>query len=246
MEKIQKEFWAMPEAELAVLPEEGLFLILRPKQPGEEEKARSHTFFEKTDWHSMFKKVFEDDFDDASLSQWQKHISPDYENDVTVQEGLMKVSANNNTYAYLSRELPDDTAMLEYRCNYGSDMAVSWAPGVVLAWDDCDFRVIINYPGHGRLAYDYGGHEVIHGFIGLGSAKWFDVRLVLQEGKVLIMVSRDGGKYYKTMTEVALPRKDSPKRILMGKMGLGKRDSDYQAPGDKVEAFFEDIKIYVK
>lgn len=186
-------------------------------------------------------------------------------NAVTVKDGELLIAAKQNTFAHLERPLGTD--LIQARVEYWPSAGVSWAPAVVLYWNERNWAMfsVLDLMPPGDVGVWYGGkgggqflvNEMIDGqlsenIVAMNYARhWHRVAIELAEDGVRYQCSTDG-KLWVALRTVRRPKpwQGAPKLLIVGK-GWGDPksypkpdlDNDYADPGPPTTTRIREVSV---
>lgn len=243
LDNLQEQVLFKADSPIPVVPEQGWFLILRRQKPDDDLTLLRDFHFENKDWYRGLTQAFHEDFSSGISADWTRHLSGKVDVVMEIREGRLGISAPANTYAYLSRPLLPGTQIVEGRLARGTDMGATWGPGVALAWPQVDIRLHLR--SDGQFCIDDGSHFDFCGMVSTDGSMEYYVRVILEQNDILFQSSWDG-EYYQTLRKVSRPSPEPPRSLLIGKMGIPARDTDYTDPGPVGTCYLDEVKIFIR
>ena len=182
--------------------------------------------------------LVDEDFARATPA-WKPVVSDRHERNSVANEGKFgEVYALANSYAFLGRELPGATEVVECRIDPGTDASASWGPGMALIWPDGRALKLFLRPGQEQFGVNLDGSERMIAGAGAGRAWW--LRVEFQPGRVVCRASQDRAVWRQLAVLEGAPD-GPPERVRLGKTDRAGGASDFTAPGElgrsRIEAF---------
>jgi len=170
---------------------------------------------------------------------WKQVVSDRHERDSVINEGKFgEIYAQANDHAFLSRELPRATEVVECRVDPGTDGSASWGPGMALLWPDGSALKLFLRPGQEQFGVNWNGAELMIAGAGSGKAWW--LRAELQTGRIVCRASEDGQSWRELAVLEDVPE-GPPARVRLGKTDRRGGASDFGDPGElgrcRIESF---------
>ena len=177
---------------------------------------------------------------EATLSGgWRGYLSPRSEASVAPGEGGLRITARENTVAFLERDLPPDTVAVECRLRGREQSGMSWGPGLAL-WVG-DTRARVGLRSDDRLQTDRPGEQPLYD--GYPAGAWYYLRLRLEGQYVLSEASRDGVKWEMLRVD-RLANPAGAKRLMVGKVPYDSSRTEYTEIGGQGGCEVADLKVY--
>ncbi|MCP4093318.1 MAG: hypothetical protein GY747_07705 [Planctomycetes bacterium] len=161
---------------------------------------------------TLLHETFQDD--DGS---WSFLLSNSDERNSVINEGKFgEIYARANSFAFMQRDLPAATQVVECQLDAGTDASASWGPGMVLIWPEGHTVKILLRPGQKQFGVNVNGSE--RTFSGLDVAKSWWLRVELRPRGMVCLVSSDRKQWRELMVV-----KDGP-NVAPSMVRLGKTD----------------------
>jgi hypothetical protein len=169
---------------------------------------------------------------------WQAYFSANSAGAMAAEDGALKISAVENTCAYLGRDLPENVAAVQCKIKCEASGGMSWGPGLMLLTPHTTCR--INVREEGRLGIDRAnGQTLIENY---PAGVWYWVRLRLVGQFIFYEVSRDGEQWKRLSSDSVEP--GGPRRLIVGKISSAGTSTEYPDVGGMGTCQIAEVKVY--
>jgi hypothetical protein len=188
------------------------------------------------------KPVFAMDFD--AYPEGQPVVSPANPNPFDDADGMFRIRAHANTYAFLRIPMQHETSGFVVLLRQSTDAGMSWGPGAMLRWPDGS-GLRLGVRSDSLIQADILGKQMVGGVY--TTRQWVFLRARWTATQGVIESSADGTKYERVWTFThggALNRPAA--ELLFGKVPFNGQPQDYSEPGALGECEFDLIQVFGK
>ena len=168
--------------------------------------------------------------------QWKPSYSKAHDRTSFQNEGKTgEIYALANSFAFVERELPAGTQVVQCKIDPGTDRGASWGPGIVLVYPDRNVKF--------NLRIDHQTFGIGDAAAGkLEPSKPYTLRMTIASGNVLCEASLDG-KTFERVGNVSV--RGEPRAVRLGKTDPSGNANDYGSKdlGELGRCRYQDFQI---
>jgi len=156
-------------------------------------------------------------------------------------DNAVHFTATANSIAFVQRAVPAGTAAVTCRVRPETDQGATWGPGLALVWPD-GRGLRVNLRAGGQFGVYGYQHEILGGVRFPGETYLLAIELDAQ--RIRLQASLDG-HVWQVLADVPRSAFPGPPSLLrLGKMGVGRHDTDFHIPGPLGNCAISDLQVF--
>ncbi len=169
---------------------------------------------------------------------WTACVGPRSGGRIAPRDGALRIEALGNSFAFLERALPAETATIACRVRGEGECGMSWGPAIALRAGGRAFRLGVRSDGRAQIDRT-GGQELFDGFA-VGEWHWLRMRFV---AGCLAYEASDDGTHWRLLAIDHVGSLEGPLTLLVGKVPYNVSKTEYTEIGGPGVCELADVQV---